>query len=40
VPFESFIAAGIFYLAITFIIVWGFKKAEHHWHAYLRPRES
>jgi arginine/ornithine transport system permease protein len=40
VPFESFIAAGIFYLAITFIIVWGFKKAEHHWHAYLRPRET
>jgi arginine/ornithine transport system permease protein len=40
VPFESFIAAGIFYLAITFIIVWGFKKAEHYWHAYLRPRES
>ncbi|MGD2095935.1 MAG: ABC transporter permease [Desulfobacterales bacterium] len=40
VPFESFIAAGIFYLAITFMIVWGFKKAEHYWHAYLRPRES
>jgi arginine/ornithine transport system permease protein len=40
VPFESFIAAGVFYLAITFTIVWGFKKAEHHWHAYLRPRES
>ena len=40
VPFESFIAAGIFYLAITFMIVWVFKKAEHYWHAYLRPRES
>jgi arginine/ornithine transport system permease protein len=40
VPFESFIAAGIFYLVITFLIVWGFKKAEHYWHAYLRPRES
>ncbi len=40
VPFESFIAAGAFYLAITFMIVWGFKKAEHYWHAYLRPRES
>ena len=40
VPFESFTAAGIFYLAITFMIVWGFKKAEHYWHAYLRPRES
>jgi arginine/ornithine transport system permease protein len=40
VPFESFIAAGIFYLAITFMIVYGFKKAEYYWHAYLRPRES
>ena len=40
VPFESFITAGLFYLAITFMIVWGFKKAEHYWHAYLRPRES
>lgn len=40
VPFESFITAGLFYLACTFIIVWGFKKAEHYWHAYLRPRES
>ena len=40
VPFESFITAGLFYLACTFIIVWGFKKAEYRWHAYLRPRES
>ncbi len=40
VPFESFIAAGLFYLVITFMIVYGFKKAEHYWHAYLRPRES
>ncbi|MCK5487593.1 MAG: ABC transporter permease [Desulfobacterales bacterium] len=40
VPFESFITAGLFYLAVTFLIVWLFKKAERHWHAYLRPRES
>ena len=40
VPFESYIAAGLFYLAVTFLIVWLFKKAEHHWHAYLRPRET
>ncbi len=40
VPFESYIAAGLFYLCLTFIIVWGFKMAERHWHAYLRPRES
>jgi len=40
VPFESYITAGIFYLAMTFMIVWGFKMAERHFHAYLRPRES
>lgn len=40
VPFESFITAGLFYLTVTFLIVWGFKKAERHWHAYLRPREA
>ncbi len=40
VPFESFITAGLFYLVMTFLIVWGFKRAEHYWHAHLRPRES
>ena len=40
VPFESYITAGLFYLALTFIIVYGFKRAEHRWHAHLRPRES
>lgn len=40
VPFESFITAGLFYLCLTFMIVWVFKKAEHHFHAYLRPREN
>ncbi len=38
VPFESFITAGLFYLALTLLIVAGFKKAEKYWHAYLRPR--
>ncbi len=40
VPFEAYITAGLFYLALTFLLVWGFKKAEYHWHAYLRPRTS
>jgi arginine/ornithine transport system permease protein len=40
VPFESFITAGLFYLCLTFLIVWGFKRAERHFHAYLRPREN
>jgi arginine/ornithine transport system permease protein len=40
VPFESFIAAGFFYLGLTFLIVWGFKMWEKRWHAHLRPREA
>ncbi len=40
VPFESFIAAGLFYLCVTFIIVWVFKQWEKRWHAHLRPREE
>lgn len=40
VPFESFIAAGLCYLGMTFLIVWIVKVGEKHWHAYMRPRES
>lgn len=40
VPFESFITAGLFYLSVTFMIVWGFKMWERRWHAHLRPRED
>ena len=40
VPFESFIAAGFFYLGLTFLIVWLFMQAERRWHAHLRPREA
>jgi len=36
-PFESFIAAGMFYMALTFIILWVFKVAEKRFLAYLRP---
>ena len=39
VPFESFITAGFFYLCLTFMIVWLFKKLEFRWYAHLRPRE-
>ncbi len=38
VPFESFITAGLFYLALTFVIVSGFRLWERRWHAHLRPR--
>ena len=40
VPFESFIAAGFFYLCLTFLIVYLFKLAETKWHAHLRPRRT
>jgi len=39
VPFESFITAGFFYLCLTFIIIYFFKKLEFHWYAHLRPRK-
>ena len=40
VPFESFIAAGFFYLCLTFLIVGLFKLVERKWHAHLRPRRT
>ena len=40
VPFESFITAGVFYLILTFAIIWVFKRVEFRWHAHLRQRSS
>ncbi len=40
VPFESFITAGVFYLILTFAIIWIFKRIEFRWHAHLRRRSS
>ncbi len=40
VPFESFIAAGFFYLCLTFMIVYLFKWMEKRWHAHLRARSA
>ncbi len=39
-PYEAFITAGLFYMALTFGIVWLFKRVEHRWHAHLRPRKT
>lgn len=36
-PFESFLTAGLFYMALTFIILGCFKYAEKRFLAYLRP---
>ena len=36
-PFESFLTAGLFYMALTFLILWVFKNAEKKFLAYLKP---
>ncbi|TOH58773.1 amino acid ABC transporter permease [Vibrio parahaemolyticus] len=36
-PFESFLTAGLFYMSLTFIILWCFKRAEKRFLAYLHP---
>ncbi|OAN13942.1 amino acid ABC transporter permease [Photobacterium jeanii] len=36
-PFESFLFAGLCYMALTFIILWGFRKLETRWLRHLRP---
>ncbi len=35
-PYESYITAAVFYLAITFTLVWLLKKLEYKWFAHLR----
>lgn len=37
-PFEAFITAALFYMALTFIVVWLFKRLERRWLAHLQPR--
>ncbi|MDP4493203.1 ABC transporter permease [Vibrio sp. AH4] len=37
-PFEAFLSAGLFYMSLTFIILWCFKQAEKRFLAYLKPR--
>ena len=39
-PFEAFITAGLFFLALTFILVRLFKRAERRWLAYMAPRKA
>ncbi|ART81212.1 ABC transporter permease [Oceanisphaera avium] len=38
-PFEAFLAAGLLYMCLTFILVWGFRRLEHRWSAPLAPRD-
>lgn len=37
--YETYIAAAILYLIITYLILWVFKKVEHRWSAHLRHRD-
>jgi arginine/ornithine transport system permease protein len=37
-PFPAFITAALFYLAITFVLVALFRRAEARWARHLRPR--
>jgi len=37
-PFEAFITAGVLYLMLSLVLVWGFRRLERHWYAHLRPR--
>lgn len=39
-PFEAFLTAGLLYMAITFVLVGGFRLLERRWFAHLRPREG
>ncbi|MGF1682714.1 ABC transporter permease [Photobacterium minamisatsumaniensis] len=36
-PFESYLFAGLFYMLLTFIILWGFRRLEGRWMRHLRP---
>jgi arginine/ornithine transport system permease protein len=37
-PFEAFITAGVFYLTLTFILVFAFNRAEKRWLRHLAAR--
>ncbi len=39
-PYEAYITAAVFYMVITYILVWLFKKLEYKWFAHLRPRKE
>jgi len=39
-PYEAFLTAAVFYMVITFSLVWLFKKLEYKWFAHLRRDES
>ena len=36
-PFASFSVAALIYLCISFVLIFGFRKAEQHYLAFLKP---
>jgi arginine/ornithine transport system permease protein len=39
-PYEAFLTAAVFYMTLTFIIVFLLKRLEMRWFAHLRPQTS
>jgi arginine/ornithine transport system permease protein len=39
-PYEAFLTAAVFYMAITFLIVFLVKKLEVRWFAHLQPQST
>ncbi len=39
-PYEAFITAALFYMAITFTLVFFIRKLEKKWHAHLQPADQ
>ena len=39
-PYEAFLTAAVFYMALTFLIVFLVKRLEGRWFAHLRPQET
>ncbi|MBF0280244.1 MAG: ABC transporter permease [SAR324 cluster bacterium] len=39
-PYEAYLTAAVFYMGLTFTLVWLFKKLEFKWFAHLRPRKE
>jgi len=39
-PYEAFVTAALFYMALTFLLIGGFKLLEQRWYRHLRPRQG
>lgn len=37
-PFEAFLSAGLLYMMLSLMLVWGFRRLEQRWLVHLRPR--